>query len=155
MRTRAAPVLVAKVDEAEVDRAVAQAVTEAEPTPSLQQTTKPIMRTVEIVPVALVTPQPVSNEPRVVSRKSTSGRAWSVQLGAFGSKFEAEKILLKTALSNLGPLQGAERRISPATVNGARLYRARFIGLSQADANKTCSRLRARSQTCVKVSPGG
>ncbi|MEH6360860.1 MAG: SPOR domain-containing protein, partial [Amylibacter sp.] len=84
----------------------------------------------------------------------TSGRAWSVQLGAYGSKFEAEKTLLKTALSNLGPLDDAERRISPASVNGARLYRARFVGLSQADANKTCARLRARSQTCVTVSPG-
>ena len=153
MRTTPAPVLLAKIDEAEVDRAIQQAVIEAiEPAP--KQTAKPLMRTAEIVPVALVTPEPFSSEPRIVSRKSTSGRAWSVQLGAYVSKFEAEKTLLKTALSNLGPLDEAERRISPATVNGARLYRARFVGLSQADANKTCARLRARSQTCVTVSPG-
>jgi len=153
MRITPAPVLLAKIDKAEVDRVVRQAVIEAiEPTP--EQTVKPLMRTAEVVPVALVAPEPVSNEPRIVSRKSTSGQAWSVQLGAYGSKFEAEKTLLKTALSNLGPLDGAERRISPATINGARLYRARFVGLSQADANKTCSRLRARSQTCVTVSPG-
>jgi len=153
MRTTPAPVLLAKIDEAEVDRAIQQAVIEAIE-PALKQTAKPLMRTAEVVPVALVTPEPFSSEPRIVSRKSTSGRAWSVQLGAYGSKFEAEKTLLKTALSNLGPLDDAERRISPATVNGARLYRARFVGLSQADANKTCARLRARSQTCVTVSPG-
>ncbi len=153
MRKTSAPALLAKIDEAEVDRAVKQAVIEAiEPAP--KQTVKPLMRTAEAVPVALVAPVTVSSEPRIVSRKSTSGQAWSVQLGAYGSKFEAEKTLLKTALSNLGPLDGAERRISPTTVNGARLYRARFVGLSQADANKTCSRLRARSQTCVTVSPG-
>jgi len=153
MRTAPAPVLLAKIDEAEVDRAVRQAVIEAI-VPAPKQTVKPLMRTAEVMPVALVTPEAVSSEPRIVSRKSTSGRAWSVQLGVYGSKFEAEKTLLKTALSNLGPLDEAERRISPATVNGARLYRARFVGLSQADANKTCSRLRARSQTCVTVSPG-
>ena len=153
MRALPAPVVVAAVDEAEVERAVLQAVLDASK-PAPEQTTKPLMRSASIVPVALVTPLPVQNEPRIVSRKSTSGKAWSVQLGAFGSKFEAEKTLLKTALSNLGPLDGAERRIAPATVNGSRLYRARFVGLSQADANKTCSRLRARSQTCVTVSPG-
>jgi D-alanyl-D-alanine carboxypeptidase len=157
MRAKAKPevipkeTLVAAIDPNEVEQALQQAVLEA-PQPKPQQTTKPLMRTASLVTVAQVTPEPTPT--RVVSRKSTSGRAWSVQLGAYGSKFEAEKTLLKTALSNLGPLDGAERRISPATVNGSRLYRARFVGLSQADANKTCSRLRARSQTCVTVSPG-
>ncbi|KAB7614005.1 D-alanyl-D-alanine carboxypeptidase [Amylibacter sp. SFDW26] len=155
------PVLVAAVDQAEVEAVLKQALAEqaAEPIPAVTSP-KPVLRPTNIVPVALVTtPQPVavakaSTEPRVVSRKSTSGRVWSVQLGAYGSKFEAEKTLLTAALSNLGPLEGASRRIAPATVNGARLYRARFVGLSQADANKACSRLRARSQTCVTVSPG-
>ena len=154
------PVLVAAVDQAEVDAVLKQALAEqaAEPTSKITSP-EPALRPTNIVPVALITPQPVDiaqapTEPRVVSRKSTSGRAWSVQLGAFGSKFDAEKTLLTAALSNLGPLEGASRRIAPATVNGARLYRARFVGLSQADANKACSRLRARSQTCVTVSPG-
>lgn len=157
-KMRPAPVQIAAVDEAEVERAITQAVTEE--AVALPQTTKPPIRIAEVVPViARVTPQaapeePFSSEPRTVSRKSTSGRAWAVQLGAYGSKFEAEKALLKTALSNLGPLDGALRRISSVTVNGTRLYRARFVDLSQADANKTCSRLRARSQTCVTVSPG-
>jgi D-alanyl-D-alanine carboxypeptidase len=159
MRAKAVPkalpeeALVAAIDPVEVEQALQQAVLEA-PKQKPQQTTKPLMRTASLVTVAHVTPEATLVEPRIVSRKSTSGRAWSVQLGAYGSKFEAEKTLLKTALSNLGPLDGAVRRISPATVNGSRLYRARFVGLSQADANKTCSRLRARSQTCVTVSPG-
>ncbi|MEK6205117.1 MAG: SPOR domain-containing protein, partial [Amylibacter sp.] len=115
--------------------------------------TKPLMRAEDIVPVAFMTP-PIPVEPRVVSRSSKSGQEWSVQVGAYGSKYEAEKALLKSALSNLGPLDDAKRRISPATVNGVHLYRARFVGLSQADANKACSRLRARLQTCLTVSPG-
>lgn len=141
------------LNTAEVERAIAQVVVEETPA-ALPQSTKPSIRVAEVVPAAVTIAEPFSSEPRTVSRKSTSGRAWSVQLGAFGSKFEAEKALLKTALSNLGPLDGAVRRISSVKINGARLYRARFVDLSQADANKTCSRLRARSQTCVTVSPG-
>jgi D-alanyl-D-alanine carboxypeptidase len=141
-----------------VENAILQAVNNDKPiqmqtTKPLMQTTKPLMRTEDIVQIAHVTP-PKPAEPRVVSRASTSDQDWSVQVGAYGTKYEAEKALLKSALSNLGPLDNAKRRISPATVNGARLYRARFVGLSQADANKTCSRLRARLQTCVTVSPG-
>ena len=156
LRARPAPepVQVAVIDEAEVERAVQQAVTEAVQ-PPVEQPVPAVVQMEEVVHVALVTPpEPVSNEPRIVSRKSTSGRAWSVQLGAYYTKFEAEKTLLKTALSNLGPLDEADRSIDTTTVNGTRLFRARFVGLSQADANKTCSRLRARSQTCVTVSPG-
>lgn len=167
MRAKAAPpvvadVIFAAIDQSELDRALEQAVKE-EIKPIAPQATKPALRQAEVVPVAVITKPivvaqipvqaPVSNEPRIVSRKSTSGKAWSVQLGAFGSKFEAEKQMLKAALSNLGPLDDAERKISPAKVNGVYLYRARFVGLSQADANITCSRLRARSQTCITVSP--
>jgi len=158
LRQKTAPVVVAAIDKSEVERAMKRVVKE-EILAVQPQTTKPALRKAEVVPVALTSPTvvaelPTSNEPRTISRKSTSGNAWAVQVGAFGSKFEAEKTLLKTALSNLGPLDGAERRISHVTVNGARMYRARFVGLSQADANKTCSRLRARSQTCLTVSPG-
>jgi D-alanyl-D-alanine carboxypeptidase len=151
MRAAAAPVLVAKNDRSAVETAILQAVNGDKPTQP--QTTKPLMRAEDIVPVAFMTP-PIPVEPRVVSRSSNSGQEWSVQVGAYGSKYEAEKALLKSALSNLGPLDDAKRRISPATVNGVHLYRARFVGLSQADANKACSRLRARLQTCLTVSPG-
>lgn len=149
-----APVLVAKVDPNELDAAMLKAVAETnKPTAAPKPAVKPVMRTANVIPVAVRLPEPVGS-PSIVSRKSTSGRAWSVQLGAFGSQYEAEKVLLKTALTNLGPLENSVRRIEPAVLNGRRLYRARFAGLSQADANKTCSRLRARSQTCVTVSPG-
>jgi len=152
MRQTPAPVQVATVDKTVIESAIIKAVSEeAESGP---QTTKPLMRTTDVVTVALVAPKPEITEPRIVSRKSTSGREWAVQLGAFSTKFEAEKILLKTELSNLGPLEDAERRISRTTVGSARYYRARFIGLSQVDANITCSRLRARSLVCVPVSPG-
>jgi D-alanyl-D-alanine carboxypeptidase len=92
---------------------------------------------------------------RVVTRVSTSGsKYWAVQVGAFSSRQQAEKALLQAALRELDSLDGSERRIDYATVNGYKKYRARFVGLNQAAANLACARLRARNQPCFPVSPG-
>lgn len=92
---------------------------------------------------------------RVVTRVSTAGnRYWGVQVGAFSSRHQAEKALLQTALRELQSLEGSERRIDYAMVNGHKKYRARFLGLNQADANMACARLRARNQPCFPVGPG-
>ncbi|WP_069298923.1 D-alanyl-D-alanine carboxypeptidase family protein [Neptunicoccus sediminis] len=92
---------------------------------------------------------------RVVSRVSTAGNQyWGVQVGAFSSRHQAEKALLQTALRELQSLDGSERRIDYATVNGYKKYRARFVGLNQAEANLACARLRARNQPCLPIAPG-
>ncbi len=92
---------------------------------------------------------------RVVTRVSKAdNRYWGVQVGAFSNRHQAEKALLKTALRELQSLEGSERRIDYATVNGHKKYRARFEGLHQADANMACARLRARNQSCFPVGPG-
>lgn len=92
---------------------------------------------------------------RVVTRVSTAdNRYWGVQVGAFSNRHQAEKALLQTALRELQSLEGSERRIDYATVNGHKKYRARFEGLHQADANMACARLRARNHSCFPVGPG-
>lgn len=91
---------------------------------------------------------------RVVTRVSKAdNRYWGVQVGAFSNRHQAEKALLQTALRELQSLEGSERRIDYATVNGHKKYRARFEGLHQADANMACARLRARNQSCFPVGP--
>ncbi len=106
---------------------------------------------VSIADVAAVEEQPL----RVVTRVSTAGnRYWGVQVGAFSNRHQAEKALLQTALKELQSLEGSERRIDYAMVNGYKKYRARFVGLNQADANMACARLRARNQPCFPVGPG-
>ena len=91
---------------------------------------------------------------RVVTRVSTSGnRYWGVQVGAFSSRHQAERALLQTALREIATLDGASRKIDYATVNGYKKYRARFVGLSQAEANLTCAKLRARNAPCFPVGP--
>ncbi|GHA57800.1 serine-type D-Ala-D-Ala carboxypeptidase [Amylibacter ulvae] len=99
----------------------------------------------------------VESGPVVVERvASTAGsKAWAVQLGAYGSRYQAEKVLLRTALADLRSLDGALRKIEPTIIKGQRLYRAQFVGISKDRASKTCARLNARSERCTPVLSGG
>ncbi len=80
---------------------------------------------------------------------------WGVQLGTYRNRVNTEKLLLKTALMDLDALQGALRKVAVTQVNGITMYRAQFIGLSQADATKACARLQARDSICEVVAPNG
>ncbi|MCP5089266.1 MAG: D-alanyl-D-alanine carboxypeptidase [Rhodobacteraceae bacterium] len=142
---------VAAVDAQAIEQAIIVANKEAVPSNGVVKTAslqvKPAKRQVKAV----------VKKPglRVVTRVSTSGsRHWAVQVGAFNSRHSAERALLKTALRELQTLEGSERRIDYALVNGYRKYRARFVGLNQAQANLTCARLKARNASCEPVRPG-
>lgn len=92
---------------------------------------------------------------RVVTRiSSAGGRHWAVQVGAFSTRHEAEKSLLKTALRELQTLEQSDRFIDYAMVDGFMKYRARFVGLNQVEANLTCARLKARNAVCAPIRPG-
>lgn len=100
-----------------------------------------------------IEPEPDVN--RIVSRADTPrGGGWSVQLGAYKTRFKAQKTLLRTALADLNSLEGAHRKIIGAKVDGRHLYRARFIGVSEVSARKACARLKARNQPCNVIAPG-
>ncbi|MFQ5622683.1 MAG: D-alanyl-D-alanine carboxypeptidase [Paracoccaceae bacterium] len=84
---------------------------------------------------------------------SPSGK-WSVQLGAFSTRSQAERLLLKTALQDLESFDGALRTIVKTQVRGTPMYRARFVGLSRDNAQKACARLKARASQCTAIAPG-
>jgi D-alanyl-D-alanine carboxypeptidase len=88
------------------------------------------------------------------SQPASGGGAWSVQLGAYSNRGEAERLLLTTALQDLQALEGAEREIDSVKVGGVPMYRARFAGLSQDEAENACARLIARSSPCEMLAPG-
>ncbi len=88
--------------------------------------------------------------PEVVTRLSTSGsRHWGVNIGTYGSEYEARKVLLKTALTELDMLDGALRKV----VKSKRGYQANFLGLTQDLAGMTCRRLSARGVECSPIGP--
>ena len=136
---------------AERDRAVP-----APPKPSgVWATNRPPARLRDsLAPTSEVVSNSGAQKVRTVATSASGARAWSVHLGSYGSRMDAERHLLVTALQDLAALEGAFRRIDPAVEEGRRVYRARFVGLTRQDAERACARLQTRSETCRPVSPG-
>ena len=85
---------------------------------------------------------------------TTGGNEWGVQLGAFRSKGDAERQLLTTALRDVPELSGGLRRVEAAKVQGATIYRAQFVGLSQSEALGACEALARAQAACLPLAPG-
>lgn len=96
-----------------------------------------------------VAPEPA---PEIVTRVSTSGgRQWGVNVGRYGSRYEAERVLLKVALNEMSTLDGSLRKV----VSNARGYDANFMGLSRETADLACRRLTARGTPCFMIGSEG
>lgn len=109
----------------------------------------PIFDRVEVASAEAAEAEPTDE--RVVVAKSTSGgRAWSVNIGSYNSRYEAEKGMLKTALAESATLNQGLRNV---TSKGGK-YRASFMGLSEDQAAIACRRMKARGQACEIIGPG-
>ncbi len=87
----------------------------------------------------------------IVTRLSTSGgRHWAISIGKFGSRHQAERMLLETALLELGTLDEALRKVVPRSGG----FEANFVGLSAEQAAMACRRLSARNVNCATMGPG-
>ena len=86
----------------------------------------------------------------VVTRLSTSGgRHWSINIGRYSSRYEAERVLLQTALGEIETLDEALRKV----VRKPTGFDANFVGLSQGQAQLACARLAARNRDCTPIGP--
>ncbi|SFC93707.1 D-alanyl-D-alanine carboxypeptidase family protein [Tropicimonas isoalkanivorans] len=93
-----------------------------------------------------------SGEQVVVSRVSTSGgRHWGINVGSYPSRYKAERVLLKTALSEMSTLDGALRKVAQRSTG----FDANFLGLSEDQAALACRRLEARGAECSTFGPNG
>ena len=89
--------------------------------------------------------------PAVVTRLSSSGgRHWGVHLGKYNTRSEAERVLMKTQLSENATLGEGLRKI----IEKSGGYDANFMGLTQDQADLACRRLAARALPCFTMSPG-
>lgn len=90
------------------------------------------------------------SEPEVVTRISTSGgRHWGINVGRYNSRYQAERVLLKTALSEMSTLDGSLRKV----VKRPQGFDANFLGMTRESADLACRRLQARNATCFMVGP--
>ncbi|MGY3437570.1 MULTISPECIES: D-alanyl-D-alanine carboxypeptidase family protein [unclassified Marinovum] len=97
-------------------------------------------------------PDPVVREQvqEIITRVSTSGgRHWGINIGRYGSQFAAEKVLLKTALTEMSTLDGALRKV----VRRSSGYDANFMGLNRETADLACRRLQSRNISCFMIGP--
>lgn len=88
--------------------------------------------------------------PQIVTRVSTSGeKLWGISLGLYGSRYNAEKALLKTALAEMATLDGTLRKVNQSS----RGFEANFLGMTHELANLACRRLEARQVGCEVLGP--
>ena len=108
--------------------------------------------------VAVARPRaPEAVEPVSVANSGTAttgGNEWGVQLGAFRAKGDAERQLLTTALMDVPELTGGLRRVEAAKIQGVTVFRAQFVGLSQASALGACEALARLRADCLALAPG-
>ncbi len=108
-----------------------------------------------VVPPRPADPPPVEAEaaplePEVITRASSTGsRLYGVSLGAQPSHHAAERLLLRTALSEIGTFDQAMRQVLQRSSG----FEARFQGLTEDQASRACARLTARNVTCETVGP--
>ncbi len=104
--------------------------------------------------LASVEDEQVAPAPVRTTTPDASGK-YAVQVGAFRTRDQAERLLIQTALVDLDSFSGALRSISPATVQGVSMFQARFVGMSLGSAQKACARLQALQSDCAVISPPG
>ncbi|MGR3760555.1 D-alanyl-D-alanine carboxypeptidase family protein [Roseobacteraceae bacterium NS-SX3] len=89
-------------------------------------------------------------EPVVVTRLSTSGgRYWGINVGRYTNRYQAEKVLLRTALAEMETLDGTLRKVVKSRLG----FDANFLGMSKESAELACRRLQARNVTCETIGP--
>ena len=124
-----------------------------------EATPRPAPRPETLVTAALTEDEPVEDEPveevaddqpEIVTRLSTSGgQHWGINVGRFGSRYEAERVLLRTALAEMTALDGSLRKV----VQSPRGFDANFLGMTREGADLACRRLQARNVTCFTIGP--
>jgi D-alanyl-D-alanine carboxypeptidase len=138
--------------DAEIEAAVESALSAVEdaprpsPRPEPQAADEP---EAEVV-VEPVIPERPAPEPEVVTRAASTGsRLFGVSLGPQTTHHGAERLLLRTALAELGTFDEALRRV----VQVSQGYDARFAGMTEDQASRACARLTARNVTCDTFGP--
>ncbi len=112
--------------------------------------TRPALRPDNLVLASAEPAKEPEPEQEVVTRLSTSGgHLWGVNVGRYTTRYEAEKILLKTALSEMTTLEGTLRKVNQSS----RGFDATFQGMTREQADLACRRLQARNVTCFMIGP--
>ena len=81
------------------------------------------------------------------AKADAAGGGYQVQVGAFGSKAEAERALARIGKAHAVLFDSAAEHVEGA----GKAYRARFAGLSKTEAQAACKRLASKGERCMVV----
>ena len=117
---------------------------------TIRPNARPASVTQAALAVAATEDLPDDTQREVVTRLSTSGgKHWGINVGRYTSRYQAEKVLLRTALSEMASLDGSLRKV----VRGPRGFDANFHGMTRESADLACRRLQARNVSCFMIGP--
>ncbi len=136
------------------------------PKPSPEPQAAPEPTVVAIVPEPKPTPAElaVPTKPKVLDapantttlqRTPSANPGWSIQIGAYSDKAEAQRRLSDTLDLGLSQLQGKAAFTMAHYKNDQLLYRARIRGFDQKEARNTCRALKRKSISCFPLAPDG
>lgn len=116
----------------------------------ISEAPKPVARPTQVAVAAIVPEQTADPVVEIVSRLSSSGgRHYGINVGRYGSRHTAEKILIQTALMEMASLDGSIRKI----IQRSGGFDANFMGLTEETADLACRRLTARGTQCETLGP--
>ncbi|CAI8398556.1 MAG: D-alanyl-D-alanine carboxypeptidase DacD [Rhodobiaceae bacterium UBA7378] len=78
---------------------------------------------------------------------------WKIQVGSFVALGDAERQLKQVNEILSGRLQMADARTETVQLKGKKMYRARFVNLSQAQAVTLCAQLTSMKTGCLPIAP--
>lgn len=140
----------AGISAAVAEAAVSEATTSVAPSSSGASVQRPAARPENLVLASTKTPARPEPEQEVVTRLSTSGgQYWGINVGRYNTRYQAEKVLLRTALAEMTTLDGSLRKV----VQTSRGFDANFLGMTQETADLACRRLQARNVSCSTIGP--
>jgi D-alanyl-D-alanine carboxypeptidase len=91
--------------------------------------------------------------PKVLEARMAENSDWTIQVGVFGTKQQANEALARLKAKALPELSGKQVQ-TVAVKRGSRTqYRARFTGFDQGGAQSACDALSGIDQSCLAVSP--
>jgi len=135
---------------ARIQDGIAAAIAAADVQTPTDGTTRPAARPDDLVLASTDPAAEPEPEQEIVTRLSTSGgHLWGVNVGRYTTRYEAEKVLLKTALSEMTTLEGTLRKVNQSS----RGFDATFQGMTREQADLACRRLQARNVTCFMIGP--
>ncbi|MDQ2065946.1 serine hydrolase [Xinfangfangia sp. CPCC 101601] len=107
----------------------------------------PIFESAPAEEVALAAAEVPEEELVVISKSTSGGRHFGVNIGKYNSRPQAERELLKLALVESATLNDGLRKISQS----GNAYHANFMGLTSDQANLACRRMKARGVPCETI----